>query len=347
MTKRDKLALFANVVMVFVTFICYAIPHFNPKSLGIISYIVLFYPFILTMNILFISYWIIRKPIYLLISTLVLLVGLNYHKSFFAFNFSSTADTNKGIQIMSFNTSNLSFNFDKSMSSQERQKAVKEFLAGLEEMDIFCFQEITPYSVDIINSIFKNYYSHWPKKGTGIYSKYKIIQSGYLDVGAYTNSCIWADIKLVNDTVRVYSVHLESNRISRDADELAETGSLTEEATWTSVKEMLRKYKLGSLARADQVKTINEHLYQSPYPVIFCGDLNDTPVSYTYRQLVKHFNDAFIDKGTGIGSTYNGVIPFLRIDYILLTPEFEVMDFEVIKNRYSDHYPVRASILLK
>ena len=54
--------------------------------------------------------------------------------------------------------------------------------------------------------------------------------------------------------------------------------------------------------------------------------------------------DAFLETGFGIGHSYNGKIPFLRIDYILTNPSFEIQKFEIVNNKISDHFPVYSEI---
>jgi endonuclease/exonuclease/phosphatase (EEP) superfamily protein YafD len=80
----------------------------------------------------------------------------------------------------------------------------------------------------------------------------------------------------------------------------------------------------------------------SPYPVIVAGDFNDTPVSYTYRVMRRGLNDAFVEAGYGAGFTYRGKYPPNRIDYIIYGEGIECTDFDIVKVRYSDHYPVIA-----
>jgi len=79
---------------------------------------------------------------------------------------------------------------------------------------------------------------------------------------------------------------------------------------------------------------------QSPYPIILCGDFNETPQSYIYKLLSENFDDAFREGGWGIGSTYAGKIPGLKIDHILYPKEMKVLDARVSKVEFSDHYPV-------
>jgi endonuclease/exonuclease/phosphatase family metal-dependent hydrolase len=82
--------------------------------------------------------------------------------------------------------------------------------------------------------------------------------------------------------------------------------------------------------------------------VVVCGDFNDTPNSYTYHQISKGLNDAFREAGSGIGTTYVGKIPFLRIDYILYSKErFDPLYFKVIRKNLSDHYPVVSTLKIK
>ena len=50
------------------------------------------------------------------------------------------------------------------------------------------------------------------------------------------------------------------------------------------------------IQRADQVDIIKEDIRLSPYPVIVCGDFNDTPVSYTYKTLSKELRMSLLNR---------------------------------------------------
>ena len=78
----------------------------------------------------------------------------------------------------------------------------------------------------------------------------------------------------------------------------------------------------------------------SPYPVIICGDFNDVPNSYAYNTIGKGTHDAFTDKGTGIGRTYAGVSPTLRIDHIFADKHFNIEQYIRARKKISDHYPL-------
>jgi endonuclease/exonuclease/phosphatase family metal-dependent hydrolase len=78
--------------------------------------------------------------------------------------------------------------------------------------------------------------------------------------------------------------------------------------------------------------------------VILCGDLNDVPSSYSYVTIRGKRKDAFLEKGSGLGKTFVsgrsrflGWLPTLRIDFVLLDPEIEVVQFKQINEQISDH----------
>lgn len=106
------------------------------------------------------------------------------------------------------------------------------------------------------------------------------------------------------------------------------------------IKDISYRLKYAFKKRAHQADVLTEHIQSSPYPVIVCGDFNDTPVSYSYRKIRKDLVDAYIKSGRGIGNTYSGVFPSYRIDYILHSRDIQSVGFETIKVNYSDHYPV-------
>ena len=98
--------------------------------------------------------------------------------------------------------------------------------------------------------------------------------------------------------------------------------------------------KQAYIQRAGQVDILKEDIRSSPYPVIVCGDFNDTPVSYTYKTLSKGLSDVFIESGSGAGSTFRGNFPYVRIDYVLYSPGFYSYFYHTEKVDWSDHYPV-------
>jgi endonuclease/exonuclease/phosphatase family metal-dependent hydrolase len=86
---------------------------------------------------------------------------------------------------------------------------------------------------------------------------------------------------------------------------------------------------------------------RSPYPVIVCGDFNDVPNSYAYRTIGKGLQNAFTEKGRGIGRTFTGISPTLRIDNIFVAENFEVKQFLRLRQQLSDHFPIFTDLVFK
>jgi endonuclease/exonuclease/phosphatase family metal-dependent hydrolase len=110
----------------------------------------------------------------------------------------------------------------------------------------------------------------------------------------------------------------------------------------TEVKNITLSLRKAFARRALQAEAVKNHISKSPFPVIVAGDFNDTPVSYSYRKIRKGLNDSFVNSGYGAGFTYKGNYPPNRIDYILYNKSLVNSNFEIIKLKYSDHYPIMA-----
>ena len=89
---------------------------------------------------------------------------------------------------------------------------------------------------------------------------------------------------------------------------------------------------------------IVKEMESSPYPTFVMGDLNDVPGSYTYSVMRGQREDAFLEKGIGLGATYTSSssfmlrhLPTLRIDYIFHPQQYEALQFTKGGKRLSDH----------
>jgi len=78
-------------------------------------------------------------------------------------------------------------------------------------------------------------------------------------------------------------------------------------------------------------------------PLIFGGDFNEPPNSYSYHNFSEQVSDSYISAGQGWQYTFdNSLFPF-RLDYIFYSDEdFSCHHYEVLKEKLSDHYPVIA-----
>ena len=102
---------------------------------------------------------------------------------------------------------------------------------------------------------------------------------------------------------------------------------------------MKKSYK----KRAEEVTVIKEHMQKSPFPILVCGDFNDTPLSYAYNKIKGDLIDAFKNSAKGIGDSFVN-IPALRIDYILHDHRMQSTNYKKHKQILSDHYAISCEI---
>lgn len=341
-----KILILANVGLVVALLLAYLSPTTNPNENGMYALFGIFYPALLLANLGLMVLWIFVDYRFLFLSLIAILFGWSHLTGFVNVSGKSTQEAD--LRIMSYNLGSGFYIRDRDKATQEaKTQQFVDYLATIDEPDIICVQEFNPYLRQIFVERFARYAVHEvPHKGAMIFSKYPVVRGGNIEFGTRTNSCVYADIAKGTDTIRVYNMHLQSNSISRDADDVLENADLKAPKTWKSIKGILSKYTEASKVRAIQARRVKQHSLSSPYPVVLCGDTNDPPTSYTYGTLAAGLTDAFTAKGSGIGTTYGGSIPMLRIDYILADPSIDVTAYQCRKEAFSDHYPIFAELKL-
>ncbi|MGL4364200.1 MAG: endonuclease/exonuclease/phosphatase family protein, partial [Bacteroidales bacterium] len=182
------------------------------------------------------------------------------------------------------------------------------------------------------------------KYGIATFSKYPIIGEGCINFEDSNNLAIFSDIVVHTDTIRIYNLHLQSVKLHN-----TERSALIDETFWSEKQEqkrsttlhaVWRKINIAAIKRATQVEHLSIHINSSPYPVVLCGDFNDTPISYSYHRLRGKMRDGFLDAGNGIMSTYQSLIPSFRIDYIFYDQKYRAKTYYCPNIKYSDHYPL-------
>jgi endonuclease/exonuclease/phosphatase family metal-dependent hydrolase len=152
-----------------------------------------------------------------------------------------------------------------------------------------------------------------------------------------------ADVKTALGTIRFINAHLQSNQISRLAGELGKDKNV--QAGLDRAESMFRSYGRSARIRARQAEEILRFVEESPHPVIVGGDFNDVPTSYTYQRVLSpRLRDAWTTAGFGLGTTFTGPLPGLRIDFLMVDTSFTIREVKRFETGYSDHRGLRVVI---
>lgn len=341
----------SNAFLVLLTLTAYLSPYLDPSYFWPISILGLFYPWLLLFNILFIIGWIAARKPYFLYSLGCLLVGWHFLTNFIGFHSGGGSPKQDGeIQVMSYNCHALS-----SVKAPKSPWEINDFVALIKkhQPDIIFFQEFPildriadPLSAALAQECGLKHVYRESRKSLALFSKYPIGKKNTNYFTNHSNGYQYADLTIGEKKIRVYNIHLQTNALSGLANKVAKEGSLQEKETWLQIKGMIGRYKNSAKTRGQQAEEIAEGIKRSPYPVIVGGDFNDVPFSYTYHQLAQPLQDAFQTSGSGLGITFNGSIPTLRIDYILADHSFDILDHTILKEGKSDHFPIISSVVL-
>ena len=162
------------------------------------------------------------------------------------------------------------------------------------------------------------------KMGNAIFSKNPLINKGAFDFKDTGNNTIYADVVKGKDTLRVYSVHLQSIGILPEVQFLQDTDN----------SRLRNKFVSAFEKQQFQIDAIQNHKQKAKHLVIICGDFNNTPFSYSYRKMKGTMNDSFKERGNGFGATFLFDCFSLRIDDILISPALELLSFMTLKNTF-------------
>ena len=340
------LKLFA-VVGAAALLLSYVSVYLKPSELSsVLMFFGLYFIPILFFNLIIFIIALVKLRYIAFLTFIVMLPTLFYADLFVKVSGDDTVPEGKPFKMLTYNVGKMSLSLDKQDDGANTVR-VEDFLKQ-ENPDIVCLQEFSAQSQDAYDTFLEKlpyrhqyFVSSKPLYGNAILSRYPIVDGGHIKFESSSNMCIWADLNIDGQMLRVYNCHLQSNSISFTnlIQRMATRGELKSE-----VREVHEKLRGSNKIRAQQVQDILAHCSQCDYPIVICGDFNDTPVSYTYHMLHKGRKDSFAEAGKGFGASYAYFWPMLRIDYILFPKEYSAYRNEIKREVFSDHYPVSTYI---
>jgi len=327
----SKIMFFFNTVLTVLTFLAYLLPFLAPKAFPFLSVLTLILPLFLILNFFFFVFWLLQLKRQMLLSGLVLLLGITFINRFYKFSETNLPPEDGDFTLMSYNVR--LFNLYEWLPQGDVPEQISK-LIDEKHPDILCLQEFSPndkVSVKKYPHSFVKLYGGKNKYGQAIYSNYKMIEKGEIQFPNTSNNVIYADILKGKDTLRIYSMHLQSIKISTDIHE-----DLNQEKS----KFIFMRISEAFTLQQQQAEIIKKHFDACNYPKIICGDLNNSAFSYVYRTVKGDMKDAFEQAGTGFGKSYNFKYYPARIDYVFVENNIEVKEFTSLDSFVqSDHFP--------
>lgn len=355
--RRSVAGWLLDLVMTLLTvavgatmIVTYFVPFVHPARVWFFPVLGLAAPAVYVAAVVLFLYWIIRwRLVRAGFMAAVVAAGLFQVSLFWRpelrRNYGEEAYDRAAFKVMTYNV--------RSFYGEDGHSSVVDILhlIGEQDPDIVCLQEFNARLADaeeefaLLDETYQSARFGRTQAPDSLYgapmlilSKYRILRSG---VVLTPNASVWADVRMGEDTVRIFSNHLRSTAINAsDNDYITNRRFLSDTAREVKIRSIVDRYRENSVLRAAQVDSIVQVIAASPGRRIVCGDFNDTPMSYVYRTMAHGLRDAFSECGSGYSHTFRGFFNILRIDYVLSTENFETLSYEVLPVDYSDHHPV-------
>ena len=283
-----------------------------------------FFPILFFLNLLLIPILIVKKNKSIIFPILGLILFFLCFNSFFQWNSNSNLNSINSLSVITYNTQN----FEPDVVNEEK---IIDFIKE-KQADIVLFQEFDA----IKYHKFRKDYDHYVKTNRmspgksvlAIFSKYPIKEKGVVEFPNSINNAVYVDVLYNKQKIRIYNLHLESFKFKREIIEAFSLGILNR-----NLNEVQSKQK-------EQAEIILNHTKNFSGKILICGDFNSTQFSPAYLELKKGRKDSFIESGNGFGTTYKLKWYPLRLDYVLVDSEIEVISHKNFEFGYSDHEPV-------
>lgn len=238
-----------------------------------------------------------------------------------AVSFETDESTSHSLRLVSWNAEGFQLNKDTLQASAA-------FIRNLHP-DVICLQERPHDNLlhrDSISAVFGYPYQVFNSRedevlNLVVYSRFPLSNmKEYYFPNSY-NKVLQIDLQYEGRTIRLFNMHLQTTGMTP-----AYQGN-----------NLLHTYQLNAKERNRQAQLLAATIASSPYPVILCGDLNDTPISYTYRKLADKLDDCFLKAGNGWEGTYQPARNLFRIDYTFCSPVLQTLAYHLYSNCWSDH----------
>lgn len=320
----------------------------DPTAHPLASCAGLAFPLFLAINMAFLVFWLFFKPRMIFIPLAGFAACIAPIRIYLPI--SKTQEVPEGaLMVMSYNVK--AFNGTGSEPHADNLESILQYIKR-HKPDILCLQEDMGGNRDTrqrLDSIFPHAdtlnIGSPMRNAIGIYSRFAIIRRERIEYPSDGNGSAAYYLKTGTDTVIVINNHFESTHIPiehRQAYKKILKGDMQQDTARRESKKLIRMLAEANQKRAPQADAVARYIdSHSQYPIILCGDFNDSPISYTHRTLAERLTDCYAATGCGIGLSYNQKGFFVRIDNIMCSRRFSPYNCKVDNSiAASDHYPI-------
>lgn len=343
------LLVVATYVIVGLTVAGWLAGIMPPQKSWVITVLSLGMTPLLAINLLLVLWWAYKRKLLAILPLAAILLNIGFITSMFQFDTRKSSAVRSDLKVVSYNIHGF---------GQSDLRGTMDNLAlyfNKEEVDIVCFQEFWTTEkcpIDSIQASFSQvmpYHAAHPQEtGTelAIFSKYPISASGLLSFPETANSTMWADIEVGGRRIRVFNAHFQTTNINQSQDKIyrLRDRGITDQKGKEAFDDIMDRLYLNACKRTEQVEKVRAVMDTTSEPMIFCGDFNDTPASYTYKRIKGELKDGFKSAGKGYASTFKPMLGLFRLDYIFHSPEFTGMKYYSPDLSWSDHHPVMLEL---
>ena len=307
----------------------------------------LLFPVLLVINLGFMVMWLVTSWRWVVISVVGMAVCLSPILDYWSVNLPSHAPDNAKL-VMSYNIHYFDVDSAECLDGNRTIGFICESNA-----DIICLQEYAEYSSmgELLNSKLDSLgYKRRSLNNLMIASRLSFVGEEALTLCDNGNGGMACRVSDGNDTLMVINVHLRSNLISteekRNYSQALEDKD--EHLLKSSGRIVLSRLMVAAAKRQEQTDSVCRFVEKiKGERILLCGDMNDTPVSYTYHRFSTLLKNTWRESGWGAGISFNREGFPVHIDHIFVSEDIASFEARVDRTaKSSDHYPILVRIQL-
>lgn len=351
--KNILLNVFAGASVataVMLVFVAYS-DHFDPERHPFLGCVGMLFPFFLLVNLIILVAWLFLHWKRAWIPLAAYLLTIPAIRIYFPLHFHQEAPDGS-LKIISYNVDL----YQEVKDTPNSQKLIYDYLRQQNADIVFLQEDVTTKpdsscSVSLLyphNDTVQLGNTHGKLvNAVGIHSRFPILGKERLPLVSKANGAAAFFLQIGADTVVAINFHLETTHLTTDDRQRYNdmlSGDMDRQQAESESRKLYGKISSAMGIRARQADVVHDYIEcHRKYPLIVCGDMNDTPISYVRRTVTQGLTDAFVETGNGLGFTYRRKGLRFRIDNIFCSSHYEPYGCYVDNDlSASDHYPIIA-----